>query len=74
MASWYIPWPFNYLVAVWYIFPRFGILYQEKSGKPWLASLNQSIKNLLKNERANFRKVILEKNSGLSQNGINNPK
>jgi hypothetical protein len=24
----------EYFVAVWYIFPRFGILYQEKSGNP----------------------------------------
>jgi hypothetical protein len=23
-----------YLVFIWYIFPRFGILYQEKSGNP----------------------------------------
>jgi hypothetical protein len=23
-----------YLVVIWYIFPRFGILYQEKSGNP----------------------------------------
>jgi hypothetical protein len=23
-----------YLVVVWYIFPRFGLLYQEKSGNP----------------------------------------
>jgi hypothetical protein len=23
-----------YFVAIWYIFPRFGILYQEKSGNP----------------------------------------
>jgi hypothetical protein len=28
MATWYILWSF------WYIFPRFGILYQEKSGNP----------------------------------------
>jgi hypothetical protein len=23
-----------YFVVIWYIFPRFGILYQEKSGNP----------------------------------------
>jgi hypothetical protein len=23
-----------YLVIIWYIFPRFGMLYQEKSGNP----------------------------------------
>jgi hypothetical protein len=23
-----------YFVAIWYIFPRFGILYQDKSGNP----------------------------------------
>jgi hypothetical protein len=26
---WYILWPFCNLVAIWYIFPRFGILCQE---------------------------------------------
>jgi hypothetical protein len=25
---------FGYLPVIWYIFPRFGILYQEKSGNP----------------------------------------
>jgi hypothetical protein len=25
-------WPFGNLMAIWYIFPRFGILCQEKSG------------------------------------------
>jgi hypothetical protein len=36
-----ISWPFGifcghlvYLVAIWYIFPRFGMLYQETSGNP----------------------------------------
>jgi hypothetical protein len=24
-----------YFVVIWYIFTRFGILYQETSGKPW---------------------------------------
>jgi hypothetical protein len=30
MAIWYILWPF------WYIYPRFGRLYQEQSGNPVL--------------------------------------
>jgi hypothetical protein len=30
----YILWPFGKVVVIWYIFPRFGILYQEKSGDP----------------------------------------
>jgi hypothetical protein len=30
----YILWPFGNLVAIWYIFPHFGILCQEKSGNP----------------------------------------
>jgi hypothetical protein len=34
MAFWYISLPFGNLVAIWYIFPRFGILCQEKSGNP----------------------------------------
>jgi hypothetical protein len=29
---WYIKGPFGNLVVSWYSFPRFGILYQEKSG------------------------------------------
>jgi hypothetical protein len=31
---WYILWPFRNLVAIWYIFPHFGILNKEKSGNP----------------------------------------
>jgi hypothetical protein len=31
---WHILEPFDNLVAIWYIFPRFGILHQEKSGNP----------------------------------------
>jgi hypothetical protein len=34
MAIWYNLWPFGNVVAIWYIFPRFGILCQEKSGNP----------------------------------------
>jgi hypothetical protein len=33
-AIWYFSWPFGNLVVNWYIFPRFGILCQEKSGNP----------------------------------------
>jgi hypothetical protein len=32
----YILWPFSNVVAIWYIFPHFGILCQEKSGNPGL--------------------------------------
>jgi hypothetical protein len=31
---WYILWPFGNVVVTWYIFSRFGILCQEKSGNP----------------------------------------
>jgi hypothetical protein len=31
---WYILWPFCNVVVIWFIFPRFGILCQEKSGNP----------------------------------------
>jgi hypothetical protein len=31
---WYILWPFGNVVVIWYSFPRFGILCQEKSGNP----------------------------------------
>jgi hypothetical protein len=33
-AIWYILCLFGNLVALWNIFPRFGILCQEKSGNP----------------------------------------
>jgi hypothetical protein len=33
-AIWYNAWPFGNLVAMWCIFPSFGILRQEKSGNP----------------------------------------
>jgi hypothetical protein len=41
MTIWSILWPLEifyghlvYFVVIWYIFPRFGILDQEKSGNP----------------------------------------
>jgi hypothetical protein len=33
-AIWYILWPLGNVVVIWNIFPRFGILCQEKSGNP----------------------------------------
>jgi hypothetical protein len=33
-AIWHILWPFCNVVINWYIFHRFGILCQEKSGNP----------------------------------------
>jgi hypothetical protein len=33
-VMWYILWPFGNVVVIWYIFPRFGTLYKEKSGNP----------------------------------------
>jgi hypothetical protein len=33
MASWYVLWSVGmFCVVNWYIFPRFGMLWQEKSG------------------------------------------
>jgi hypothetical protein len=41
MVKWSILWPFGilsshlvYIMAIWYIFPSFGMLYHEKSGNP----------------------------------------
>jgi hypothetical protein len=52
MAIWSILWPFEifyghleYFVVIWYIFPRFGILDQEKSGNPGFRCRKQ--KNIL---------------------------
>jgi hypothetical protein len=30
----HILWPFSNVVVIWYIFPRLGLLCQEKSGNP----------------------------------------
>jgi hypothetical protein len=42
MAIWYILWSFGNSVVIWYIFQRFGILYQEKSGNP--GALHEQLK------------------------------
>jgi hypothetical protein len=34
MVIWHILWPLGNVVVIWYIFPCFGILCQEKSGSP----------------------------------------
>jgi hypothetical protein len=36
---WYILWPFGKVVVIWYLFLRFGILCQEKSGNPGFESI-----------------------------------
>jgi hypothetical protein len=33
-AIWYMLWQFDNFVVIWYVSPRFGILYQQKSGNP----------------------------------------
>jgi hypothetical protein len=35
-----------YFVVIWYIFPRFGILYQEKSGNPGLRHPDPFLSNV----------------------------
>jgi hypothetical protein len=37
---WYILWSFGNVVVIWNIFPRFGILCQEKSGNPAMQRTN----------------------------------
>jgi hypothetical protein len=44
IAILYILWPFGNLVAIWYIFPRFGILCHEKSGIPALRTFSSPSK------------------------------
>jgi hypothetical protein len=39
-AIWYILWSFGDFVGIWNIFPRFGTLWQEKSGNPGLSFYN----------------------------------
>jgi hypothetical protein len=34
VAIWYLLWLFGIFLVIWYIFPVFGTLYQEKSGNP----------------------------------------
>jgi hypothetical protein len=55
MNIWSILWPLEifyghlvYFVVIWYIFPRFGILYLEKSGIP---GLHSPICNLFKRQQ-----------------------
>jgi hypothetical protein len=43
-AIWYFCVHLVHFVAIWYIFPRFGILYQEKSGNPGLVRLRYLFK------------------------------
>jgi hypothetical protein len=38
MVIWNILWPFGNVVVIWYIFPHFGIVCQEKSGNPGFES------------------------------------
>jgi hypothetical protein len=53
VVIWYILWPFGigicghlvHLMVIWYIFPRFGTLYQEKSGNPASSSFPSSGEN-----------------------------
>jgi hypothetical protein len=40
---WYTLWSFGNFVVTWYIFPRVGILSQEKSGNPGDRQENYSI-------------------------------
>jgi hypothetical protein len=37
-AIWYMLWPFSNIEVIYYIFPSFGILCQEKSGTPALSN------------------------------------
>jgi hypothetical protein len=41
MAIWYILWLFGNVVVIWYLFPPFGILCQEKSGNPALTAVSK---------------------------------
>jgi hypothetical protein len=45
MAIWNILGSFSNLVVSWYIFPRLGILYQEKSGIPGMHILQALFAN-----------------------------
>jgi hypothetical protein len=38
MVSWYILWSFGNVEVIWFIYPRFDILCQEKSGNSELCS------------------------------------
>jgi hypothetical protein len=58
-AIWYILCPFDGHVTIWYIFPRFGILRQEKSGNPVRESLSPSLCNRF----ANFSLQVILMNS-----------
>jgi hypothetical protein len=53
MAIWYILEPFGNLELSCYIFPRFGTLYQEKSGSP---AVNSRAENLRRKPNVTFLK------------------
>jgi hypothetical protein len=57
MAIWYIILPIGkfyghlvYFVVIWYLFPRFGMLYPEKSGNPDM--------DLSKKMKWNYRRIL----------------
>jgi hypothetical protein len=40
---WNMLWPLGNFVVIWYICPRFGILYQRKIWQPWFQDENRSV-------------------------------
>jgi hypothetical protein len=43
-AIWYTLWPIGNLVVIWYIFPRFGILWQKKLATLFITARRQALK------------------------------
>jgi hypothetical protein len=57
MAIWYLLWSF---VVIWYFFPRFGILYLEKSGNPVSATTQTAHFGILLRRKERKKKHFLK--------------
>jgi hypothetical protein len=55
-AIWY-----TYVIVIWYIFPRFGMLYQEKSGNPGPNMFTHEISSCRHFLRRNGRTFIISR-------------
>jgi hypothetical protein len=62
---------FYYFVVIWYIFPRFGTLYQEKSGSPapnfHCSQVFVCIMERLRQEHRNLEEACLKKTENFFQ-------
>jgi hypothetical protein len=58
---WYILWPFGNVVVFWYISPRLGIFFQDKSGNPGCKLPGTVVGTILKKENRRFSVRVLSR-------------